>query len=168
MRNRKTLKHFHDDVILVNYDVTVIFPISCQFGAIRKPDSGRRICKSYIFINSSLLSYKSLTVLMQLLRVQVLFLPENAYLLQKICWHEHNFGGLGTKSYIFWNYICVLIQCLRIKFKVSSIILTSFRQEVTLPPHRKTFESLERLLRLGLINVWIKSIQVFAFFIFRI
>ena len=29
------------------------------FGAIRKPDSGRMICKIYIFINSNFLSYKN-------------------------------------------------------------------------------------------------------------
>ena len=42
----------------VNCDVIVIFPIYGQFGAIRKPDSGRIVCKTYIFINSNLLSYK--------------------------------------------------------------------------------------------------------------
>ena len=36
------------------FDVIVIFPISGQFGAIPKPDSGRVVCKTYIFINSSL------------------------------------------------------------------------------------------------------------------
>ena len=30
-----------------------------QFGAIRKPDSGYIVYKSYIFINSDLLSYKN-------------------------------------------------------------------------------------------------------------
>ena len=39
-------------------DVIVIFPIYGQFGAIRKPDSGRIAYKSYIAINSNLLSYK--------------------------------------------------------------------------------------------------------------
>ena len=33
-----------------NCDVIVIFPIYGEFGAIRKPDSGRIICKTYIFI----------------------------------------------------------------------------------------------------------------------
>ena len=42
-----------------NCDIIVIFPISGQFGAIRKPDSGRMVCKTYIFINSNLLSYKN-------------------------------------------------------------------------------------------------------------
>ena len=41
-----------------NGDVIVIFPIYGQFGAIRKPDSGRIVCKTYIFINSNFLSYK--------------------------------------------------------------------------------------------------------------
>ena len=41
-----------------NCDVIVIFPIYSQFGAIRKPDSEHIVCKTYIFINSNLLSYK--------------------------------------------------------------------------------------------------------------
>ena len=40
-------------------DVIVDFPIYGQFGAIRKPDSGRIVCKTYMFINSNLLSYKN-------------------------------------------------------------------------------------------------------------
>ena len=40
-------------------DVIVIFPIYGQFGAIWKPDSGRIVCKTYIFNNSNLLSYKN-------------------------------------------------------------------------------------------------------------
>ena len=36
------------------FDVIVIFPIYGQFGEIRKPDSGRIVCKTYIFIYSNL------------------------------------------------------------------------------------------------------------------
>ena len=39
--------------------VIVIFQIYDQFGAIRKPDSGCIVCKTYIFINSNFLSYKN-------------------------------------------------------------------------------------------------------------
>ena len=42
-----------------NCDVIAIFPIYGQFGAIWKPDSGRKVCKTYIFIKSNLLSYKN-------------------------------------------------------------------------------------------------------------
>ena len=44
-----------------NCDLMVIFPIYDQFGAIRKPDFWRIVCKTFvkIFINSSLLSYKN-------------------------------------------------------------------------------------------------------------
>ena len=42
-----------------NCDVIVIFPIYGQFGAIWKPNSGRKVCETYIFINSNLLSYKN-------------------------------------------------------------------------------------------------------------
>ena len=47
-----------DDVLSENCDVIVIFPIYGQFGAIRKPNSGRAVSKIYIFINSNLLYHK--------------------------------------------------------------------------------------------------------------
>ena len=48
-----------NDAVLASSDVIVIFPIYGQFGAIWRPDSGRMVCKTYIFINSNLLSYKN-------------------------------------------------------------------------------------------------------------
>ena len=57
-RNTVTSKKFDDDVMSVNCDVIVTFPIYGQFGANRKPDSGCMVCKTYIFIKSNLLSYK--------------------------------------------------------------------------------------------------------------
>ena len=54
--NKTTSKKVADDVILANCDVIVTFRINGQFGAIRKPYSGRIVCKTYIFINSNLLS----------------------------------------------------------------------------------------------------------------
>ena len=47
------------DVMSGNCDVIVIFRISGQFGEVRRPDSGHRDCKSYVFSNSNLLSYKN-------------------------------------------------------------------------------------------------------------
>ena len=44
--------------MLENCDVINIFPTYGQFGAIREPDSGRIVSKTYIFINSNLSSYK--------------------------------------------------------------------------------------------------------------
>ena len=55
-KNKIMSKKFNDDV---NCDVIVIFPIFGQFGAIRKPDSERIVCKAYNFISSNLLSYKN-------------------------------------------------------------------------------------------------------------
>ena len=52
-RNKAAPKKFVADVMLTNCDVIVIFPIYGQFGAIRKPDSGRIVCKTYIFIKSN-------------------------------------------------------------------------------------------------------------------
>ena len=42
-----------------NCDAIAIFPIYSQFGAIQKPDSGRVVCKAYIFINRNLLYHKN-------------------------------------------------------------------------------------------------------------
>ena len=58
-RNKATSKKIDYDVTSENCDVIAIFPIYGQFGAIRKPDSGRVVCKTYIFISSNLLSYKN-------------------------------------------------------------------------------------------------------------
>ena len=51
-RNKTSSKNFDVDVI-------VIFFIFAQFGAVRKPDSDRRVCKRYVFSNSNLLPYKN-------------------------------------------------------------------------------------------------------------
>ena len=45
-RNKTTPKKFDDEVISTNYDVIVIFLIYGQFRSIRKPDSGRIVCKT--------------------------------------------------------------------------------------------------------------------------
>ena len=58
-RNKTTSKKLDDDVMSKNCDVIAIFSIYGQFGAIWKPDSGRIVCKTYIFINNNLLSYKN-------------------------------------------------------------------------------------------------------------
>ena len=58
-RNKIMSKKFDDDIMSKNCDVIAILPIYSQFGAIWKPDSGRIVCKTYIFINSHLLSYKN-------------------------------------------------------------------------------------------------------------
>ena len=56
-RNKTTpkKKKNDNDVILTKCDVIVIFLIYDQFG----PDSGRLVYKTYILINSNLLSYKN-------------------------------------------------------------------------------------------------------------
>ena len=57
--NKATSNKSDDGTILVSCDVFVIFPIYRQLGAIWKTDSGRMICKTYIFINGNILSYKN-------------------------------------------------------------------------------------------------------------
>ena len=53
-RNKTNSKRFDADVMSENYDVIVIFQIFGQFGATRRPDSGHRVCKSYVFSNRNL------------------------------------------------------------------------------------------------------------------
>ena len=57
-RNKTMLKKFDDKVMSENCDVIAIFPIYGQFRTIQKPDSGRIVCKTFIFINRHLSSYK--------------------------------------------------------------------------------------------------------------
>ena len=42
-----------------NFDAIVVFHIYNQFGSIRKPNSGRVVCKTYVLINSDVLSFKT-------------------------------------------------------------------------------------------------------------
>ena len=57
--NTATSKKIDDDLMSTSCDVIVNFPIYGQFGAIQKLDSEYMVYKSYIFINSNLLSYKN-------------------------------------------------------------------------------------------------------------
>ena len=59
-RNTATSKKFEDDVMSLNRDVNVFFPIYGQFTDIWKRDSRRMVYKTYIFIHSNLLRYKNL------------------------------------------------------------------------------------------------------------
>ena len=47
-----------DNVMSGSCDVVANFRIYCQLGEIWKPDSGRIVCKTYIFVNSNHLSYQ--------------------------------------------------------------------------------------------------------------
>ena len=74
-----------------NCDVIVIFRIFGQFGPVRMPDSGYKLCKSYFSVNSNLLSWKNWkenhrvynTALTLLLWVMVLFWTKKPNFLQK-------------------------------------------------------------------------------------
>ena len=50
-RKETTSKKSDDDVMSENCDIIAIFQIYGQFRAIWKPDTGCRVCKTYIFIN---------------------------------------------------------------------------------------------------------------------
>ena len=51
----KRNKKIDDDLMSENCDAIAVFPMCYQFEAIPKPDSGRIVCKTYIFIKSNLL-----------------------------------------------------------------------------------------------------------------
>ena len=53
----RNVKKINDVTMSPNCDVIIIFPIYGQFGAIWKPVSGRIVSKTYIFVNSNVLSY---------------------------------------------------------------------------------------------------------------
>ena len=74
-RNKEMSKKFGMDVMTGNFEVTVIFLIYGQFGAIREPNSGRMVCKTYFFISGNLLKHNqktSSTSLTHLLWVKIL------------------------------------------------------------------------------------------------
>ena len=91
-KNKTMSKKLDDYVMSKNCDVIAIFSIYSQFGAIRKPDSGRIFCKISVFINSNIYLIKTENrtkknfnkTLRLLLWVKVLFRPKNADFLWKM------------------------------------------------------------------------------------
>ena len=59
IKNKLTPKNFDGNVITANYSVIFIFLIYSQSGAIRKPDPGRIVFKTYFFIDSNLTKLKT-------------------------------------------------------------------------------------------------------------
>ena len=57
--NTSTSEKIDDDVMSANCDVVALFSMYVQFAAIQKPDSKNMIFKTYIFINSDPLSYRT-------------------------------------------------------------------------------------------------------------
>ena len=55
-KNKTTSKKIDVDVMSKNCEAIVIFWLCGLFGAFWRPDSGHKVCKSYIFSNSNLLS----------------------------------------------------------------------------------------------------------------
>ena len=58
-RNKATSKKIDTDIMSGNCDVIVIFRTFGQFGAVQGPDSGHRVCQSYMFSISNLFLYKN-------------------------------------------------------------------------------------------------------------
>ena len=111
----------------INSHVIVTFPIYDQFGAIRKQNSRRIACKTYIFINSNWKqNWKMSNLALALLFwVKVLFYQK--------CWFFTKNADISKIEKVLVikgifseaTYGCAL---LRTKFQVSSIMLTSFRK----------------------------------------
>ena len=55
---KTTSKKIDYDVMSENCDVIFIFCMFREFGAFPRPDSGHRVCRSYVFSNINLFSYK--------------------------------------------------------------------------------------------------------------
>ena len=84
---RQLQKKFSDGVISTNCDVIFIFLIFSQFGTIRKPKSGRIVCKAYIFINSKLLLYNNWNQSYRISNVALILMPwVKVLFLIKKCW----------------------------------------------------------------------------------
>ena len=135
-KKRKTAsKNFGDNVMSVNCDIIVMFPIFAQFGAIRKPDSGRIVCKTYIFISSDLLSYKSWKQNWKISYTTLTLLSKDTVFAKK-CWFfakkpQNMLTSAKLRGPWYWKiYFLKVHMCLniRIKFEIPSIILASFRQ----------------------------------------
>ena len=58
-KNKKNAKKIDDDIISANCDITIIFLIHGELGANQKSNSRHTVCKTYLFINSTLSSYKN-------------------------------------------------------------------------------------------------------------
>ena len=106
-----------------NCEVIAIFSIYGKFGATRKLDSKRIVCKTYLFINGNLLSYKnrtkkSLTQLSHYCFDKGTILAGKADFLKKMQYKRYK------KVYLLKLHMIVYLCA---KFKVFSIILTSFR-----------------------------------------
>ena len=138
--------------MLTIYDVIDIFPIFDRFGAIWKPDSECVVCKTYISINSNLLSYKNKTE--KSLKQFSDFLQKNADI-SKI-------KEVLVLNFFFFMKLHMCVY-LRSKFQASSIILTSFRQGgAILSSHRQT--RLKNPPRLGLQQIkWFHFCRLHTF-----
>ena len=97
-KNKTASKKFHHDVMSANCDIIfpILFPsfffsICGKFRAIWKPDSGRIVCKTYIFINSNILSYILFHFVLSYI---ILFhrTPKKPYTTIKFC-HSNNSQG---------------------------------------------------------------------------
>ena len=117
---RQCQKNIGDDAMPANCDVIVFF----QFAAIQRPHSGCMVCKTYIFSNYDLLSYKTSSHAT---------VSSKGTIFAKNCWVfaakkliSAKLRGLSTKgTFSETAHVCVCVHTYQIQ--VSRIILTSFK-----------------------------------------
>ena len=116
-----------------NSGVIVIFPIYGQWGAIQMLDSGCIICKTYIIINSNLLFTKTeKRTKKSQLSSQTVSLNKGSILSKKCRSFAKNVDIRKIRRPWYQKVYFMKLNmdvCLSTKFKVSSIILTVFRQD---------------------------------------
>ena len=141
-----------------NCNVTAVFPIFGQFGAIQKLDSGCIVCKTYNFTN--LLSYKNWkqnykffnTALTLLLWVNVLFLPKKCWYIAKNADISKLKRALIKKLYFLKLRMCVY---LRTKILSCSITATNFTPSTPLPHTSKRTPKKPTQIRIKRVWKWL-------------
>ena len=122
-RNKTTSKMFDHNVMSKNCDVIATFPIYGRFGAIRKTDSGGIVCKTYIFINSNLLSCKNWKQnLKSFNSSQTIALSKGTILAKKRWFFAKKWLPMRLRLHMRLHLRLRMSLHLRLKFYVSSII----------------------------------------------
>ena len=181
-RNKTTSKKITNDVLSENCDVIVTFRIFGQFGAVRRADSGHRVCKIYVFINRTFSlaktenrTKKSLTQLSHYFFQWRYFLGEKTLI---FCKKKLTLGKWRGPSYQKAYFLKLNTDLyLRAKFEVSSVILWSFRQGLIhprLPPSKEPLKSplglnlfiLDLLSRFHKSWVWLSFLRMSSIEVF--
>ena len=112
--------------MLADCDVIEIFPIYGQFRAIQKLDSGRTVCKTYIFFKSNPLFYKNSKQSWDISNTALTLLLLLSLLKSAIFWKKNADIGKINKGLVLkcifseTTFVCVLTYQIS-SFKLNSI-----------------------------------------------